>query len=116
MKSTKILLMLAILALFLQPVTAQRRPQEQNNSQSETKTDAQTESKSPARLEEFIKADTPVMEGMTPVYVQDKKYYIGIPDSLLGRDILMVTRMSETPAGFRANFFQAEDGIRDKAT
>ena len=105
MKSTKILLMLAILALFLQPVTAQRRPQEQNNNQSETKTDAKTESKSPARLEEFIKADTPVMEGMTPVYVQDKKYYIGIPDSLLGRDILMVTRMSETPAGFRANFF-----------
>lgn len=36
---------------------------------------------------------------------RDKKYFIGIPDSLIGRDILMVTRMSETPAGFRANFF-----------
>ena len=45
------------------------------------------------------------MEGMTPVFVQDKKYYIGIPDSLLGRDILAVTRITKSPAGFRSNFF-----------
>lgn len=105
MKSPKTLLMLAILAFSLQPVTAQRRPQEQNNNQTENKSDSKTESKDPARLEEFIKAETAVMEGMTPVYVQDNKYFIGIPDSLIGRDILMVTRMAETPAGFRANFF-----------
>lgn len=105
MKSPKTLLMLAILAFSLQPVTAQRRPQEQNNNQTENKSDSKTESKDPARLEEFIKAETAVMEGMTPVYIQDNKYFIGIPDSLIGRDILMVTRMAETPAGFRANFF-----------
>ncbi|HNR28577.1 MAG TPA: zinc-dependent metalloprotease [Bacteroidales bacterium] len=105
MKRTQTILILAILAFSLQPLTAQRRPQEQNNTQSENKPDSKTESKGPARLEEFIKAETAVMEGMTPVYVQDKKYFIGIPDSLIGRDILMVTRMSETPAGFRANFF-----------
>lgn len=105
MKSPKTLLMLAILAFSLQPVTAQRRPQEQNNNQTENKSESKTESKDPARLEEFIKAETAVMEGMTPVYVQDNKYFIGIPDSLIGRDILMVTRMAETPAGFRANFF-----------
>ena len=105
MKRTQTILILAILAFSLQPLTAQRRPQEQNNTQSENKPDSKTESKGPARLEEFIKAETAVMEGMTPVYVQDKKYFIGIPDSLIGRDILMVTRMAETPAGFRANFF-----------
>ena len=105
MKLAKTVLLLAVLALSLQTATAQRRNQEQNTTQTEAKADAKPETKGPARLEEFIKAETAVMEGMTPVFVQDRKYYIGIPDTLIGRDILMVTRMAETPAGFRANFF-----------
>jgi len=105
MKLAKTILLLAVLALSLQTATAQRRNQEQNTTQTEAKADAKPETKGPARLEEFIKAETSVMEGMTPVFVQDRKYYIGIPDTLIGRDILMVTRMAETPAGFRANFF-----------
>lgn len=105
MKHLKTILIVAILALSLQPGAAQQRNQEQNNNQTENKSESKTEAKGPARLEEFIKAETAVMDGMTPVYVQDKKYFIGIPDSLIGKDILMVTRMAETPAGFRANFF-----------
>jgi hypothetical protein len=68
------------------------------------KTETKAESKGPAKLDDFIKADALKMEGMTPVFVQENKYYLGIPDSLTGRDILMVTRMSETPEGFRLIF------------
>lgn len=105
MKFTKTILIVAFLALSLQEGVAQRRNQEQNDNKTENKSEPKTETKGPAKLEEFIKAGTVAMDGMTPVYIQDKKFFIGIPDSLIGRDILMVTRMAETPAGFRANFF-----------
>jgi hypothetical protein len=105
MKLTKTIILLAVLAFSVQTVTAQRRNPDQQDNKTENKAESKSEDKTPAKLEEFIKDGTTVMEGMTPVYFQDKKYYIGIPDSLIGRDILMVTRMSETPAGFRANFF-----------
>ncbi len=105
MKLTKTIILLAVLAFSVQTVTAQRRNPDQQDNKTENKAESKSEDKTPAKLEEFIKDGTTVMEGMTPVYSQDKKYYIGIPDSLIGRDILMVTRMAETPAGFRANFF-----------
>jgi len=105
MKLTKTILLLAVLAFSVQTGTAQRRNPDQKDDKTENNTESKKDSKTPAKLEDFIKAETSVMEGLTPVYYQDKKYYIGIPDSLIGRDILMVTRMAETPAGFRANFF-----------
>ncbi len=38
-------------------------------------------------------------EGLFNVHVLDKKYYFEIPDNLLGRDMLMVTRIAKTASG-----------------
>jgi hypothetical protein len=58
----------------------------------------------PQSLEMFIKKDSKIMKGMTSVYIQDEKYYINITDSLLNRDILLVTRISKAAAGIRSRF------------
>lgn len=114
MKHSNIILLLLIGCLTVQTLDAQTKDPARNNDKEKTETKA--ESKGPAKLNDFIKADALKMEGMTPVFVQENKYYLGISDSLTGRDILMVTRMSETPEGFRANFFgysgdQINDGV-----
>ncbi|MDD3549493.1 MAG: hypothetical protein PHW88_03440, partial [Bacteroidales bacterium] len=78
MKLTKTIILLAVLAFSVQTVTAQRRNPDQQDNKTENKAESKSEDKTPAKLEEFIKDGTTVMEGMTPVYFQDKKYYIGI--------------------------------------
>jgi hypothetical protein len=60
--------------------------------------------KGPVAIEKFFKADVKPMPGLTPVYVQDNRYYLEIGEDLLNRDILMVSRISKAAAGVRASF------------
>jgi len=48
---------------------------------------------------EVIKKDAESDEGLFAVHKVDKDFYYEIPDSLLGRDMLMVTRIAKTAAG-----------------
>lgn len=60
--------------------------------------------KGPVLIEKFFKADVKPMIGLTPVYVQDSKFYLEINDSLFGRDVIMVSRISKSAAGVRSSF------------
>lgn len=55
-------------------------------------------------LAKFVKPSAEIMRGLTTVYKQDGKYYITIPDTLLGRDIRMVSRISKSAEGLRGSF------------
>ena len=66
--------------------------------------DKKSGKKEPMLIDKFIKKDAKVVKGMTTVYKQDDKFFIAIPDSLLGKDILMVSRVSKSAAGIRGNF------------
>ena len=48
-------------------------------------------------------------EGLFKVHKVDDKFYLEIPDSLLGRDILVVSRLSRAAAGMR-NFIRGYAG------
>ena len=48
---------------------------------------------------EVIKKDAESDEGLFAVHKVDKDFYYEIPDSLLGREMLMVTRIAKTAAG-----------------
>ncbi len=48
---------------------------------------------------EVIKSDAEIDEGLFTVYKQDDKYLYEIPDSLLGREMLMVSRIAKTAEG-----------------
>jgi hypothetical protein len=63
---------------------------------------------------EVITAKAKTDKGLFTTHKVDDKYYFEIPDSLLGREILIVNRISKAPAGARAGFLgYAGDQIAD---
>ncbi len=59
----------------------------------------------PKPYKDVITAKARTDEGLFKVHKVDDKYYFEIPDSLLGRDILVVNRLSKAAAGMRNFFF-----------
>ena len=80
---------------------ASRQNTEQNNSADSVK---KPEAKGLATIEKFIKPDVKPMKGLTTVYKQDGKFFINVNDSLFGREIIMVTRISKAAEGIRSSF------------
>ena len=59
----------------------------------------------PKPYKEVITAKAISDDGMFTVHKVEDKYYFEIPDSLLGREILVVNRISKSAAGLRSGFF-----------
>lgn len=55
----------------------------------------------PKRYDEVITQKAITRSGMFRIHQIDEQYFFEIPDSLLGRDILVVNRISKAPAGLR---------------
>lgn len=53
------------------------------------------------KFSDLIPEKTKVDKGLFNVYKVEGKYYYEIPDSLLGRDMLVVTRLAKTPANLK---------------
>jgi hypothetical protein len=53
------------------------------------------------KFADVIPAKTPRTKGLFNTYKADGKYYFEIPDSILGREMLVVTRLSKTPANLK---------------
>jgi hypothetical protein len=64
----------------------------------------QTQSTAPKPYAEVITAKAKTDKGLFSTHKVEDKYYFEIPDSLLGREILVVNRISKAPAGPRAGF------------
>jgi hypothetical protein len=56
----------------------------------------------PKPFKEIITDKAKVQKGMFTVYEQEGKYFFEIPYKMMGRDILTVTRISKSGAGFRS--------------
>jgi len=59
----------------------------------------------PKPFKEVITSKAISDDGLFTVHKIEDKYYFEIPDSLLGRDILVVNRISKSAAGLRSGFF-----------
>lgn len=99
----------ALLIMNVQ-LSAQNRPAsrmaakdttEQKSAKDSTKKAAD---KGPSLIEKFIKPTVKPMVGLTTVYKQDGKFFMNINDSLFGRDIILVTRISKAAEGIRSSF------------
>jgi len=66
-----------------------------------SKSDADTAVSGPKPYGEIITDMAKTQKGMITVHKIDLKYFFEIPDSLIGRDIMTVTRYSKTAAGGR---------------
>lgn len=103
---------LLVITLFLissvtvsvaQPNRTRVAPPQENPKESQDTVKKAPEKGIPI-IEKFIKPGSSSMKGLTTVYSQDGRFYININDSLLGRDIIMVTRISKAAAGIRSDF------------
>ncbi|HSK13385.1 MAG TPA: DUF5117 domain-containing protein, partial [Phnomibacter sp.] len=57
---------------------------------------------SPKPFKEVITDKAKAQKGLFTVYEQEGKYFFEIPNAMMGRDILTVTRISKSAAGFRS--------------
>jgi len=58
------------------------------------------------KFSDLIPAKTKVNKGLFNMYKVESKYYYEIPDSLLGREMLVVTRLAKTPANVKVPYEQ----------
>lgn len=76
----------------------------QSKSASAAKDTTAKKPNGPMSIEKFVKADAKVMKGLTTVYHQEGKFFINVNDSLLGKDLVMVSRLYEGAEGVRSDF------------
>lgn len=55
------------------------------------------------KFRDLIPEKTKVNKGLFNTYKVDGKYYYEIPDSVLGREMLVVTRLAKTPANIKVS-------------
>ena len=97
MRIPRILLMLSM-AIFLLAGCASSKgaSSAQSKSDSSEKSDDEDKDKGPKAFSEVIKDDFVKDEGLFDVYQDDATYYYMIPDEELGKEFLLVTRISKT--------------------
>ncbi|MBR5074714.1 MAG: zinc-dependent metalloprotease [Bacteroidales bacterium] len=95
----------AVLCLSATPSSAQRKKKDDKKTPvAQAPKDGPSQSpkkKGPESLEKFVKKEAKVMKGFTTVYNQEDKWYISINDSIIGRDIVLVSRISKSAEGAR---------------
>src|SRR5215203_1785662 len=97
-------------------VSAQGRPQSTNDNGTTlpAQSNRSTANTGPRPYAEVITARAKTDRGLITTHRVDDKYYFEVPDSLLGREILVVNRISRAAAGARAGFIgYAGDQISD---
>ncbi|PCI02515.1 MAG: zinc-dependent metalloprotease [Flavobacteriaceae bacterium] len=104
MKFTLITRMLAFLLIFgvTSTVDAQRKKKRKKKSKTETPAPKPKEKDKKGAIQPYNKVitdKTVTDEGLFKVHKLDEKYLFEIPDSLLEREMLMVTRIAKTASG-----------------
>lgn len=96
-------------------VSAQGRPQGSLDSgSSSTVAGRSTSNTGPRPYSEVIPAKAKTDKGLITTHRVDDKFFFEVPDSVLGREILVVNRISRAAAGARAGFMgYAGDQISD---
>lgn len=107
---TKFILITLMLTLSISGANAQRMRAgakagaEQSGAASDSSKKGVENSKDPVAIEKFFKTKIKPMIGLTPIYKDGDKYFISVNDTLLGRDIIMVTRIAKAAEAIRSSF------------
>jgi hypothetical protein len=67
--------------------------------QAPKKEEKKKEKKGPEKFEDFVDSTFKSQSGLYGVHLKEDKWYFEIPDSLLGREIMSVSRYTQTAAG-----------------
>ena len=101
LKKTKSLIILFLLVLISPEIIAQSSKKSKSDKNSVAKVEAKPADakKEPKPYKKVIDSTAVTQKGLIDVHKMDNKYLFEIPDSLLGSEIMTITRYSKTPAG-----------------
>jgi hypothetical protein len=101
LKKTKSLIILFLLVLISPEIIAQSSKKSKSDKNSVAKVEAKPTDakKEPKPYKKVIDSTAVTQKGLIDVHKMDNKYLFEIPDSLLGSEMMTITRYSKTPAG-----------------
>lgn len=101
LKKTLSLTILLLLVLISPEIVAQSSKKSKSNNNTVAKADAKPADgkKEPKPYKKVIDSTAVTQKGLIDVHKMDNKYLFEIPDSLLGSEMMTITRYSKTPAG-----------------
>ena len=108
----KLFLFLSLFAfLFSSALVAQRtKPSKKNKKQTSVQ---KPKSKTPT-YSDFVTKDTKTDDGLFKVHETKEKYYYEIPNHFLGKEMLLVTRIKDIPAGLGGGYVNAGSKINEQ--
>jgi hypothetical protein len=106
----KKLLVFSVLFIFLLTKETNAQKKESKDTKSEEILTAQNEEKIPA-YNEFVKEETETDDGLFKVHKNKETFLYEIPKSYLGKEMLLVTRIREIPAGLGGGYVNAGSKI-----
>lgn len=105
----RFLLSIGLVAVMLLALDNQAEAQRKRRNKKDSKTEQPAQKPTPQKpaakkgglqpYDKVITSDAESDEGLFSVHEIDGKYFFEIPDSLMGRDMLMVTRIAKTASG-----------------
>src|SRR5690554_6849989 len=99
-KATVALLCVGSLFFSVDSLAQRKKKDKKNDKETESPAPKPAESKNGIKAySQVITSGAKSTEGLFTVHELDNKYYYEIPDSLLGREMLMVTTIAKTAAG-----------------
>ena len=106
MKKTLLLLLLSLFTIS-NSLEAQRKSKDKKKENSEAKT---SKSKIP-KYSDFVNKDTKTDDGLFKVHTNKDEFIYEIPKSYLGKEMLLVTRLKDIPAGLGGGYVNAGSKI-----
>ncbi|QXP64665.1 zinc-dependent metalloprotease [Polaribacter sp. HaHaR_3_91] len=106
MKKTLLLLLLSIFTIS-NSLEAQRKSKDKKKENSEAKT---SKAKLP-KYSDFVNKDTKTDDGLFKVHTNKDEFIYEIPKSYLGKEMLLVTRLKDIPAGLGGGYVNAGSKI-----
>ena len=92
------LLFQCLILLFVGQLNAQDSEKSENSKAEKSSEEKKTDSKE-KKYEDIVTDEAITDKGLFDVHKVDNKYYYEIPDSLFGREMLVVTRIAKTASG-----------------
>jgi hypothetical protein len=109
----KKLLILLVLIAFILPLESfsqsgkiKKRRQSKKNAKTAQKTPKQTKNKA-KKYSDFVNKNTKTDDGLFKVHETKDKFYYEIPNNLLNKEMLLVSRIKELPSGFGGGYVNA---------
>lgn len=92
---------------FPTSVEAQRRKKKKKNAKETVAPKPKPKKKKSPKYSDFVNKTTKTDKGLFDVHENKDKFYYEIPDSLLGKELLLVTRLKDIPAGLGGGYVNA---------